>query len=184
MTTKAIMMMAILIAGIFAVLPALQQPQQTHAVTYYIRYVINFYDLDIFNCIDEIYVRSSDSKVVNGEHPILLNKATIEDPNQPQYVIRLPFDPKKLTQNSGLIRTYMLLEQNENVVYKDYKRPYTPFDPQRTQYTFTFNVRTDLGCGQLQSQLQSQSLAEGKQSPYSEPELRTLKVPRGDQNRQ
>ena len=92
--------------------------------------------------------------------------------------VKLPFNPAKTTQNSGLIREYLLLEQEEQVVYKDYKHPYTPFDPKRTQYTFTHNVRTDLGCGV------DQSSSKTFQSQESEKHLRVLKVPKGDQNRQ
>jgi len=165
----------ILAALVVAVMPVHAAP------VYYIKFVVNFYDQDIFNCIDEGYLRGSDAKLVNGEHPILLAKVTFEDPNKAQYVFKLPFDPRKLTQNTGLIRAYLLLEQDEQVVYKDYKRPYTPFDPKRTQYTFTFNVRTDLGCGQLE---QSQSLSLKSQEQPEQKHLRVIKVPKGDQNRQ
>jgi hypothetical protein len=167
----------LLVGGIYSIVA-----QAEAATQYYIIFVINFYDKDIFKCIDELYVRGSDGQAdARGEHPYLVAKATIEHPSKDQYKIKLPFNPRNLLQHSGEIRTYLLLEQEEQVVYKDYKHPYTPFDPKRTQYTFTFNVRTDLGCGEIQQQsLKSNSI----QSDEPQKHLRVLKVPRGDQNNQ
>ena len=163
----AVTLMAVLSLSVFSV---------AEATTYYIKFVVNFYDLDIFNCVDEIYMRASDAAIdpKTGEHSILLARTTIEDPNRAQYVVKLPFNPLKTTQNSGFIREYLLLLQNDGVVYKDYKHPYVPFDSKRSQYTFTHNVKTDLGCGQTQS-FSTQS-GQHEQTHH----LRILKVPRGD----
>jgi hypothetical protein len=168
MKTLALLLGLALVASILVVMV-----NAAEATTYYIRFVVNFYDKDIFNCINEIYMRASDAAIdpKTGEHSILLARTTIEDPDRAQYIVKLPFNPLKTTQNSGQIREYLLLLQNDAVVYKDYKHPYTPFDPQRTQYTFTHNVRTDLGCGQSVSTNSIQT---------QEHHLRILKVPRGD----
>ncbi len=184
MTTQKNIVIALAVAGIVlaaVVILVVPVPVQAATPTYYLRFVVNFYDQDIFRCIDEGYLRGSDAYIdpKTGEHNVLFNKVTFEDPNKAQYIFLLPFDPNKLTTHTGLIRVYLLLEQNEQVVYKDYKHPYTPFDPKRTQYSFTFNVRTDLGCGV--SQLQSDSKL---QSQEQVPHLRVLKVPKGDQNRE
>ena len=150
------------------------------ATTYYIKFVVNFYDLGIFNCVNEIYMRASDAAIdpKTGEHSILLARTTIEDPDRAQYVVKLPFNPLKTTQNSGQIREYLLLLQNDGVVYKDYKHPYTPFDPKRMQYTFTHNVKTDLGCGGQSVSTNSKTLQTQQQT--QEHHLRILKVPKGD----
>ena len=163
----AVMLMAALSLSVFSV---------AEATTYYIKFVVNFYDLDIFNCVDEIYMRASDAAIdpKTGEHSILLARTTIENPDRAQYIVKLPFNPLKTTQNSGQIREYLLLLQNDGVVFKDYKHPFTAFDAKRSQYTFTHNVRTDLGCGPTQKTMSIQG----------EHHLRILKVPRGDLPRQ
>ena len=93
----AVTLMAALALSVFS---------SVEATTYYIKFVVNFYDLDIFNCTDKIYMRASNAAIDpnTGEHSILLARTTIENPDRAQYVVKLPFNPAKTVQNSGFIR--------------------------------------------------------------------------------
>jgi hypothetical protein len=87
-------------------------------------------------CVDEFYGRVSDSNI----NP-LVGKFTTKNLKHTITKIEasFKFDPKKQVP-SGFLREYIILEINDQEVLRDYKHPFTQFDPKRTQYTFTHNV--------------------------------------------
>jgi hypothetical protein len=87
-------------------------------------------------CVDEFYGRVSDSNI----NP-LVGKFTTKNPKHTITKIQtsFKFDPKKQVP-SGFLREYIILEIDDQEVFRDYKHPFTQFDPKRTQYTFTHNI--------------------------------------------